>query len=127
MLDTSPLVDSGSALLNRHQRRALTAAGYYRERNGMSHDRLTLPAYNLLVSQFASHDNILSTGHQAALMALVGLMTEMARIEAAGRLWPREREGRPKRGERVKIGPYLRDHSRHWRDWFAQPQREFRM
>ncbi|MGH9561201.1 MAG: hypothetical protein ACRD3S_07075, partial [Terracidiphilus sp.] len=48
----------------------------HRERNGLSHERLTLPAFKLLKSRLAKYDNTLSVGHQSALIALVGLMTK---------------------------------------------------
>ena len=71
--------------LDASQRRALAAAGYFIERNGLSHERLTAPAFKLLVRLLTDYDNALSEGHASALMALVGLMTKMAQGELKGR------------------------------------------
>jgi len=84
-MDAIALSDSEPVPLNRRQRRALVAAGYYQERNGLSHERLTVPSFKLLKSLLTEYGNTLSDGHESALMALVGLMTKMAQGELRGR------------------------------------------
>ena len=64
---------------------ALRRAGYYTSYNGITHMDLTKPAYERLAAHLIKHDNILSIGHQEALMALVGMMTKMAQGQLRGR------------------------------------------
>lgn len=53
--------------------------------NGISHQELTKPAYERLVSLLMAYGNRLSADHAAALMALVGSMTQMAQGRLEGR------------------------------------------
>ena len=75
--------------LNRHTRRStqkqLQNAGYFAQRNGITHAGLTAGSHSLLTSTLRRHGNNLSAPHEAALMALVGLMTKMAQGELRGR------------------------------------------
>lgn len=64
---------------------ALARAGYFTSANGVSHESLTVPAYENLASFLIKTGNVLSEEHRAALMALCGLLTETSQGKRPGR------------------------------------------
>lgn len=71
--------------MNRHQRRALKAAGYFDAHNGIAHAELTRAAFTRLLAFLESHGNRLDEKHRTALYALCGALTRMAQGKLTGR------------------------------------------